>query len=52
VSAVRWTSYPQLLAHPTRYEGSKAVYRGHMFQVQDDGGSTIILLSVTDDGYG
>lgn len=45
-------SYQQLLAHPRRYEGTKAVYRGQIFQVQEDGGSTVILLSVTDQGYG
>jgi hypothetical protein len=45
-------SYEQLLAHPSRYEGTKAVYRGQIFQVQEDGGATVILLSVTDQGYG
>jgi hypothetical protein len=45
-------SYKQLLAHPARYEGKKAVYRGKIFQVQEDGGRTVILLSVTDQGYG
>jgi hypothetical protein len=45
-------SYQQLLAHPSRYEGKKAVYRGQIFQVQEDSGTTIILLSVTDQGYG
>jgi hypothetical protein len=52
IASARNISYPQLLAHPTRYEGSKVVYRGQIFQVQEDGGSTVILLSVTDDGYG
>lgn len=45
-------SYQQLLAHPSRYEGTKVVYRGQIFQVQEDGGTTVILLSVTDQGYG
>jgi hypothetical protein len=43
--------YNQLLAHPSRYEGKKAVYRGQIFQVEEDGSSTVILLSVTHDGY-
>jgi Glucodextranase, domain B len=45
-------SYAQLLAHPSRYKGKKVVYRGKIFQVQEDTGSTVILLSVTDQGYG
>lgn len=45
--------YNQLLAHPSRYEGKAAKFYGKILQVQEDGiGGTVILLSVTDQGYG
>jgi len=44
--------YNQLEKNPNRYKGKKVVYRGQIFQIQEDGGSTWMLLSVTDEGYG
>lgn len=54
----RWmasaTSIPfgQLDKNPDRYSGDRVMYRGQIFQIQEDFGSTMILLSVTDEGYG
>lgn len=54
----RWmasaTSIPfgQLDKNPDRYSGDRVTYRGQIFQIQEDFGSTMILLSVTDEGYG
>jgi len=42
----------RLLDIADRYKGKKVVYRGQIFQIQEDGGSTWMLLSVTDEGYG
>jgi hypothetical protein len=45
--------YKQLEKNPHRYKGTKVVYRGQIFQIQESswrGG--IMLLSVTDAGYG
>jgi hypothetical protein len=39
--------YNQLLAHPSRYAGRKAVFRGRILQALERGGSSIILLAVT-----
>jgi hypothetical protein len=44
--------YNQLEKNPKRYKGTKVAYRGQIFQIQEDGGSTWMLLSVTDEGYG
>lgn len=44
--------YNQILAHPSRYEGTKVRFSGEIFQVQEDSGTSVILLSVTDEGYG
>ena len=44
--------YNQLEKNPDRYKGKKVVYRGQIFQIQEDYGSTWLLLSVTDEGYG
>ena len=45
--------YKQLEKNANRYKGTKVVYRGQIFQIQEsDGGGGILLLSVTDDGYG
>jgi hypothetical protein len=52
IASAQNISYEQLLAHPSRYKGERAVYHGQIFQVQEDGGSTVILISVTDSGYG
>jgi hypothetical protein len=52
VAAARTLPYNQILSHPSRYEGTKVTYSGEIFQVQEDGDQTVILLSVTDEGYG
>jgi hypothetical protein len=44
--------YKQLAKNPDRHAGEKVKYTGQIFQIQEDGGSSIILLSVTDQGYG
>lgn len=44
--------FKQLDKNPDRYSGERVVYRGEIFQIQEDFGSTVILLSVTDAGYG
>ena len=44
--------YDQLAKNPNRYKGTKVVYRGQIFQIQEDFGQTWMLLSVTDAGYG
>jgi hypothetical protein len=43
--------YDQLIKNPYRYIGEKVVYTGQIFQIQEGGGS-FMLLSVTDEGYG
>ena len=44
--------YNQLEKNPKRYKGTKVVMRGQIFQIQEDSGTTFMLLSVTDEGYG
>jgi Glucodextranase, domain B len=44
--------YKQLEKNPDRHVGEKVKYTGQIFQIQEDGGSTWLLLSVTDLGYG
>jgi hypothetical protein len=44
--------YNQLEKNPKRYKGTEVVYRGQIFQIQEDLGTTWMLLSVTDEGYG
>lgn len=45
--------YNQLEKNADRYKGKRVVYRGQIFQIQEDGDNGgIMLLSVTDEGYG
>jgi hypothetical protein len=44
--------YDQLAKNPNRHKGTKVVFRGQIFQIQEDFGQTWMLLSVTDEGYG
>jgi hypothetical protein len=52
MASVTTPPYNQILAHPSRFEGTKVRFSGEIFQVQEDGGTSVILLSVTDEGYG
>jgi hypothetical protein len=44
--------YKQLDKSTDPYVGSKVTYRGQIFQIQSSGNTNVILLSVTDEGYG
>lgn len=44
--------YDQLIKDASDYKGEKVVYTGQIFQIQEFAGESIILLSVTDEGYG
>jgi hypothetical protein len=44
--------YDQLMKNPDAHKGEHVVYHGQIFQIQDAGGFGIMLLSVTDEGYG
>ena len=44
--------YDQLLKNPERYRGERAVYTGQIFQIQEGYGGGLMLLSVTNEGYG
>jgi hypothetical protein len=44
--------YNQLIKNPDKYKGEKVVYEGQILQIQEEAGSGIMLLSVTDEGYG
>jgi hypothetical protein len=44
--------YAQLIKNPERFRGEKVVYTGQIFQIQEEAGYGIMLLSVTDEGYG
>jgi hypothetical protein len=52
INAATTIPYNQLAKNPKRYKGTKVSYRGQIFQIQEDGGETWMLLSVTDEGYG
>jgi len=52
VSSARTIPYNQLNKNADRYAGEKVVYRGQILQVQESGDTGIMLLSVTDEGYG
>jgi hypothetical protein len=43
--------YNQLEKDPERYAGKKVKFTGQIFQIQQDYGSTVILLAVTNEGY-
>jgi hypothetical protein len=44
--------YNQLEKNPDDYKGTVVKYTGQIFQIQEDYGTSIILMSVTNDGYG
>jgi hypothetical protein len=44
--------YNQPEKNADRYSAERVMFRGQIMQIQEDSGSTVILLSVTDDGYG
>jgi hypothetical protein len=44
--------YNQLEKNAGPYKGDKVVYRGQIFQIQEDDFGGWMLLSVTDEGYG
>ena len=44
--------YNQLIKNADAYKGEKVVYTGQVFQIQEFGGGGIMLLAVTDEGYG
>lgn len=44
--------YNQLEKNPYNHAGERVVYRGQIFQIQESFGTSVILLSVTDEGYG
>jgi hypothetical protein len=53
INAAQTIAYKQLNKDADSYEGKKVAYRGQIFQIQQEGSEGgIMLLSVTDDGYG
>ena len=44
--------YDQLIKDPLDFKGEAVTYTGQIFQIQEFAGESIILLSVTDEGYG
>ena len=51
VSEATTIDYDQLAKNPNRYKGTKVVMQGQIFQIQEDGGQTWMLLAVTNEGY-
>lgn len=52
IAQARSIPYNQLEKNADRYAGEKVVFRGQIMQIQESFGSTFMLLSVTDEGYG
>lgn len=52
IAQARTIPYNQLEKNADRYAGEKVVFRGQIMQIQETLGSTFMLLSVTDEGYG
>lgn len=52
IASAKSIPYNQLDKNADRFSGDRAVFRGQIMQIQEDSGSTVILLSVTDEGYG
>ena len=50
-SSAQALPFKQLNKNPDRFEGTKVTYQGKIFQIFEEGGKTIMLLSVTDEGY-
>jgi hypothetical protein len=51
IAQARTIPYNQLIKNPEAYAGTKVRYYGEILQIQDAGGSGIMLLYVTDLGY-
>jgi hypothetical protein len=53
MASAQTIDYDQLAKSPEKYAGTKVKYYGQIFQIQEDPlGGGIVLLSVTDEGYG
>ncbi len=52
IASAQTIPFKQLEKNPDRYAGERVAYRGQVFQIDEDLGETVILLSVTDEGYG
>jgi hypothetical protein len=51
INSAETIPYAQLQKDPNAYVGKKVVFRGRIFQIQQEGNRGIMLLSVTDEGY-
>jgi hypothetical protein len=52
INGAKTIPYNQLIKNPEQYAGTPVAYHGQIFQVQESGGMGVVLLSVTDEGYG
>ena len=52
INSAKTIPYNQLIKDPESFAGQRVAYHGQIFQIQESGGSGIMLLSVTDQGYG
>ena len=52
INSAKTIPYKQLIKDPESYAGQKVAYQGQIFQIQQSGGEGVMLLSVTDEGYG
>ena len=52
INSAKTIPYKQLIKDPESYAGQKVAYQGQIFQIQQSGGAGVMLLSVTDEGYG
>jgi len=51
-AAAKNVPFKELDKNPYEHEGEKVVYKGQIFQIQEEFGTSVILLSVTSEGYG
>lgn len=51
IASATTIDYDELAKNPDDYKGTKVAYTGQIFQIQEDYGVSVILLSVTDMGY-
>lgn len=52
LASAKLIPYNQLEKNADRYSGERVKFTGQIFQIQEGYDSTVILLSVTDEGYG
>lgn len=52
INSAKTIPYNQLNKDAESYAGQKVAYHGQIFQIQESGGQGVMLLSVTDEGYG